>query len=200
MRKVVAGLLISLDGVVSSPNQWGWANFMNHEMTEGIAAGIAQSDAVLLGRRTYLDFANIWPSQSSDVPMADFLNHSPKYVVSSTLENLDWQPATLIKGDLARELNQLKKHPGKDILIPGSPVLVRSLLVAGLLDELSLNICPIIVGDGQRLFDEVTSQVRLNLAASKVFSTGVLSVTYQPAYENSGSSQPVTFPDASSRQ
>ncbi len=180
LRKIVAGLLISLDGVVESPDQWGWSQYMNDEMTRGIVAGIAQADAVLLGRRTYLGFAELWPKQASDVPMADFLNNSPKYVVSATLNTLEWQPATLLKGNLAEELTKLKQQPGKNILIPGSPRLVRSLLRDGLLDELSLNICPVVVGSGMRLFDEITNQVNLKLLDSTIFSTGVLSVTYQP--------------------
>ena len=139
MRKVVAGLLISLDGVVESPNKWGWQQYMNAEMTEGIVAGVAQADVVLLGRRTYLDFATIWPKQGIDVPMARFLNSSPKYVASTTLNTLAWQPAILIKEDLAGELTKLKQQRGKNILIPGRPRLVRSLLVDGLLDEISLN-------------------------------------------------------------
>ncbi len=179
MRKVVAGLFISLDGVVESPEQWGFQYF-NDEMSEVIAGGIAQADAVLLGRRTYLAFAELWPNQGSDVPMADFLNNTPKHVVSATLNTLKWQPATLIKGDLTEELRKLKQQPGKNIQIPGSPTLVRSLLRNGLLDELSLGICPVVVGSGMRLFDEMTHQVGLKLVESRPFSTGVLSVTYQP--------------------
>jgi dihydrofolate reductase len=200
MRKVAAGLLISLDGVVESPNKWGWQQYMNAEMTEGIVAGVAQADAVLLGRRTYLDFIAIWPKQGSEVPMARFLNNSPKYVASTTLNTLDWQPATLIKEDLPGELTKLKQQPGKNILIPGSPRLVRALLVDGLLDELSLNICPVVVGSGLRLFDDITASVRLKLVASKTFSSGVLSVTYQPLPgAHRGSEPPVSFPQAAAR-
>jgi len=181
MRKIVAGLLISLDGVVESPNEWGFSQYFNDEMSEGIAAGVAQADAVLLGRHTYLEFAELWPNQGSDVLMADFLNSSPKYVVSSTLDALEWANSSLVSGDLAEELTKLKQQPGKNILIPGSPTLVRSLLRDGLLDELSLNICPVVVGSGMRLFDEMTDQVRLNLVESTTLRTGVLGVTYQPA-------------------
>lgn len=181
MRKIVAGLLISLDGVVESPSEWGFSQYFNDEMKEGIAAGTAQADAVLLGRRTYLEFAKLWPNQGSDVLMADFLNNSPKYVVSTTLDTLEWANSSLVIGDLAEELGQLKRQPGKNILIPGSPTLVRSLLRDGLLDELSLNVCPVVVGSGMRLFDEITNQVRLKLVDSRTLSTGVVGVTYQPA-------------------
>jgi dihydrofolate reductase len=202
MRKIVAGLLMSLDGVVESPNEWGWSQYMNDEMTEGIVAGVAQADAVLLGRRTYVEFANLWPNQGSEVPMADFLNHSPKYVVSATLDTpLEWANAHLIKGALAEELAKLKQQPGKNILIPGSPTLVRSLLVDGLLDELNLNICPVVVGSGMRLFDGITDLVRLELVQSTTLSTGVLGVTYQPLRVSRQVAEPaLSFPNAASRK
>ena len=181
MRKIVAGLLISLDGVVESPSAWGFSQYFNDEMRDGIQAGIAQADAVLLGRRTYLEFAGLWPSQGSDVLMADFLNNSPKYVVSTTLDTLGWAHSSLLTGDLAGQLTKLKQQPGKNILIPGSPTLVGSLLRRGLLDELSLNICPVVVGSGMRLFEGITHQVRLERVESTALRTGVLSVTYKPA-------------------
>ncbi len=180
MRKIVAGLAMSLDGVVESPNEWGMQYF-NDEVMEVISAGVAQADAVLLGRRTYLEFAELWPNQGSDVPMADFLNNAPKYVVSATLDTLGWANSSLVTGDLADELTKLKQQPGKNILIPGSPRLVRSLLREGLLDELALNICPIVVGSGMRLFDETTDHMRLKLVESRTYSTGVVGVDYQPA-------------------
>lgn len=201
MRKIIAGLLISLNSVVESPEIWGWSQYMNDEMSEGILAGIAQADAVLLGRRTYLEFAKLWPNQSSDVPMADFLNSSPKYVVSSTLDTLAWQPATLIRGNLAEEIMKLKQLSGKNILIPGSPTLVWSLLRAGLLDELSLNICPVVVGSGMRLFNGIISEVNLKLVDSKILSNGVLGVTYRPIQPSEQTTaQRLDFPDAANRK
>ncbi len=200
MRKIVAGLFMSLDGVVESPSQWGF-QYMTNEMAKGMAYGVAQADAVLLGRRTYLEFAEMWPSQGSEVPMADFLNHSPKYVVSSKLDSLPWQPATLIRGDLAAELNRLKQQPGKNIQVPGSPRLVRSLLSLGLLDELSLSICPVVVGPGLRLFEGITGQIPLRVIHSTVLSNGVIGVTYQPLSEaGRGTQAPIDFPDAAVRE
>ncbi|MHB8576307.1 MAG: dihydrofolate reductase family protein [Dehalococcoidia bacterium] len=180
MRKIIAGLFISLDGVVETPNKWT-SPYFNEEMLEVMGVGTAQADAVLLGRRTYLQFAEYWPSQGSDVPMAAFLNNAPKHVASATLDRLAWANSSLIAGDLAGELTKLKQQPGKNIQLPGSPTLVRSLLRDGLLDELNLFIFPIVVGAGMRLFDEMADQVPLTLVQSKTFSTGVLSVTYQPA-------------------
>jgi dihydrofolate reductase len=180
MRKIVAGLAMSLDGVVESPNQWATPYF-DEEVMEGISAGVAQADAVLLGRRTYLEFAELWPTQSSDVPMADFLNTAPKHIVSSTLDTLEWANSHLLTGNLAEELTRLKQQPGKNILIPGSPTLVRSLLRDGLLDELALDIFPIVVGSGMRLFDSTTDHLRLELIESRAYRTGVVGVGYQPA-------------------
>jgi dihydrofolate reductase len=178
MRKIVAGLAITLDGVVESPSSH-WLLF-NDEMNEVIGAGVAQSDAILLGRNTYLQFAELWPKLGSDVPMADFMNNTPKYIVSSSLTTLDWANSSLVTGDLAEEVAQLKERPGKNIQIPGSPRLVRSLLRDGLLDGLSLMVHPIVLGAGMRLFDEVTNRIGLKLIESRTLSTGVLCVTYQP--------------------
>ena len=178
MRKVVAGLAITLDGVVESPSDW---MVFNDEMAAVINAGIAQADAVLLGTRTYLEFAKLWPGQPSGA-MADFLNNAPKYVVSSTLDaaELDWANSSLVTGGLAGAVEKLKRQRGKNIQVPGSPRLVRSLLRDGLLDQLALMIQPIVVGSGLRLFDEMTGHVKLTLVESTTLSTGVVSVTYEP--------------------
>jgi dihydrofolate reductase len=117
----------------------------------------------------------------SDVPMTDFMNNTPKYVVSSTLHALEWANSILLTGDLAEEVAKLKAQPGRSIQIPGSPRLVWSLLRDGLLDELALMVHPIVLGSGMRLFEEMTGRISLNLVDSRTLSTGVVSVTYQPA-------------------
>jgi dihydrofolate reductase len=109
------------------------------------------------------------------------MNTTHKYVVSATLTSLRWGPASLITGDLATAVASLKQQPGKNIRIPGSPTLVRSLLHDRLLDELALLIHPVVLGSGMRLFDELTQQVDLTLIKASTFSTGVLAVTYKPA-------------------
>lgn len=176
MRKIVAGLAVTLDGVVDSPSG-NWMMF-NDEMQEIIDAGVAEADAILLGRRTYLEFAAMWPRLGGDVPMADFMNGTPKYVASSTLRSLEWAGSTLLTGDLATELTELKRRPGKNIQIPGSPRLVRSLLAGGLLDELSLMIHPVVLGTGARLFDGQADRMDLKLQDSRTLGTGVISATY----------------------
>ncbi len=132
MRKIVAGLFMSLDGVVESPNTWAFSRYLDAEMSQRIGAGILQADAVLLGRRTYEEFAKLWPTQPNNVPMARFLNGSPKYVVSASLRApLEWANSTLVQGNLDEALASLREQPGKNIQVPGSPTLVRALLRAG---------------------------------------------------------------------
>lgn len=181
MRKVVAGLFISLDGVVEAPDRWQ-SPYFNAELMAGISAGVARADTILLGRRTYLQFAQMWPAMGNDSPMAEFMNRAPKYVASRTLEPpLDWANSQLITGDLAEALGTLKEQPGQHIQVPGSPRLVRSLLRDGLLDELTLSLHPLVVGSGMRLFDDLSEQVRLDLVDSTTLSTGVVGLTYRPA-------------------
>jgi dihydrofolate reductase len=180
MRKIVAGLFVSLDGVMEAPEKWHFPYF-NDEMGAEVGAQMEGADTLLLGRRTYEEFASYWPHQGSDVEMADFMNGIPKLVVSNTLKALDWQNSTLISGDVAGALRQLKQQPGKNLSITGSATLVRSLLRDNLLDELNLLVHPLVVGSGKRLFQDVGAQVPLKLANSTTFSTGVLSLKYVPA-------------------
>jgi dihydrofolate reductase len=182
VRKVVASELVSLDGVMEKPEEWSFF-YSNDEMEEANAAGMASSDAMLLGRVTYEEFAAFWPYQDrTEQPYTDYLNDTPKYVVSRTLdEPLEWQNSTLIKGNVAEEVSRLKEQPGKDIGIVGSGALVRSLLAEDLLDELRLMVHPIVLGRGKRLFEEGGDQKALELVDSKTFTTGVLYLTYQPA-------------------
>ena len=180
MRKVVSGLFISLDGVVESPDQWQFDVF-NDEMGEALMASIGAADALLLGRVTYQEWASYWPSASDEEePFKSFLNTTPKYVVSRTLDTVGWQNATLIKGNLAEELATLKQQPGKNINIAGSGTLVQSLLRDDLLDELQLMVHPVVVGRGKRLFKDGSELKRLDLVDSKTTSTGVVILTYQP--------------------
>jgi dihydrofolate reductase len=185
MRKAIASELVSLDGVMESPEEWHFPYF-NDEMGTEIGAAMAAADAMLLGRVTYEEFAAFWPSQSSessdDQEFAGYMNNIPKFVVSTTLEEpLAWQNSTLIKGNVAEEVTRLKQQAGGDISITGSGTLVRSLLADDLLDELTLMVHPIVVGSGKRLFEEGGGQKALKLVDLKTFGTGVLYLTYQPA-------------------
>jgi dihydrofolate reductase len=170
MRKVVASEFVSLDGVVEAPDKWHFPYF-NDQMGEAIGAAMVASDAMLMGRVLYEEWAAFWPKQDPDEnPVAAQMNGVRKYVVSTTLEEpLQWQNSTLIADNVAEEISKLKEQPGKDISISGSPTLVRSLLADDLLDELRLMLHPIVVGSGKRLFEEGGDQKALKLRAQKEY-------------------------------
>src|SRR5947199_2230635 len=126
MRKVIAGLFITLDGVVESPDKW--QEHFDEDMGQAMMEQLASQDAVLLGRVTYQEWASYWPT-ATDEPFASFINSTPKYVLSTTLDSVEeWKDSTLIKGYLAQEIAQLKRLPGKNIGTAGSPTLVHSFL------------------------------------------------------------------------
>ena len=183
MRKVIASEFLSLDGVMGSPEKWHFP-YWSDEMGEAIGAAMARADALLMGRVNYEEWAAYWPEQSSDEnQIAGFMNNTPKFVVSTTLEEpLEWNNSTLIRGEeLAEGISRLKQQPGKDISISGSGTLVRSLLREDLLDELRLMVHPIVVGSGKRLFEDGVDRKSLELVDSRTFATGVLYLTYRPA-------------------
>ena len=179
MRKVVASLFISLDGVVESPDKW--QEHFDEDMGEAMMEQLASQDTVLLGRVTYQEWASYWPTATTDEEFASYINSSPKYVFSTTLDNVEaWQNSTLLRGDLAQEIAQLKQQPGKNIGTAGSPSLVVSLLEQGLVDELILLVHPVVAGRGKRLFKDEGSLKRLKLLSSKATRTGTVILTYQP--------------------
>ena len=181
MRKVNAGLFISLDGVTESPGEWQFDHF-DDDMMATMSAHIAAEDTILLGRVTYQEWAPYWPT-ATDEPYASHINNTPKYVVSTTLDKVEWgkwDNPSLIKGNLAEEIARLKQQPGQNIGVSGSPTLVRSMLQNDLLDELTLMIHPVVVGSGKRLFTDGGDLKRLKLVDSKTTKTGVSILTYQP--------------------
>jgi dihydrofolate reductase len=181
MRKIVAGLFVSLDGVVEMPEQ-SILPYFDGELVEVIQSDQDEADTILLGRRTYQEFAAYWPGKSAaDDPFADYINRTPKLVVSTTLKTVDWRNTTLIADGVVDELIKRKRHPGKNISIAGSATLVRSLLLEGLVDELRLLVFPIVVASGKHLFDGWAEQMPMRLVASRALSTGVLALVYEPA-------------------
>jgi dihydrofolate reductase len=173
VRKVVTVELVSVDGVMGSPEEWAFS-YSNEEMEEANASGMAASDAMLLGRVTYEGLAAYWPDQPGGTPMVDYINSVSKFVVSTTVEEpLGWNNSTLIRGNVAEEIAELKGLPGKDITTIGSAALVRSLLRAGLLDELRLMVHPVVLGNGKRLFEDGDDRKPLELIDSRTFDTGV---------------------------
>ena len=182
MRKIVTGLFMSLDGIVEANDEWQFAYF-DEELLEGITTGWARAGATLMGRRSYEGYDAL-RVEHPDSPMVAFLDEIPKYVVSTTLEDVSWRNTTLLGGDLHEQVAQLKRQPGKDILVLGSPTLVRWLLCNGQLDELNLSVLPIIVGSGVRLFQDIdmpAGHVGLELEGAKTLASGVLEVRYAPA-------------------
>jgi dihydrofolate reductase len=171
-----------LDGVVSSPNKWT-GPYWSDEMAQGMEGGLKEADAILIGRNTYVEFTDWWGSRGDSTPMSAFLNNTHKYVVSSTLTEaeLKWPEATLISGDFIARINELKSQPGKNIQVPGSPRLVAWLLDNGLLDQLALNIAPVVVGEGYRLFEDISKKIPLKLTRSYTLPHGVLGTDFEPA-------------------
>ncbi|HMA19210.1 MAG TPA: dihydrofolate reductase family protein, partial [Gemmatimonadaceae bacterium] len=141
----------------------------------------ASSGSLLFGRRTYEDFYSVWPARK-DSPFTPFLTSIRKYVASTTLnEPLPWSNSTLLSGDVADAVARLRSEPGKDILVLGSGVLVRSLMLKNLIDVYVLLIHPLVLGSGRRLFADGGAFASLRLAGTKTTSTGVVIATYEPA-------------------
>ena len=196
MRKVIAGLFISLDGVVEAPDQWHFPYF-NDEMGAAVDASLGSADTVLFGRKTYDSFAGAWPAREAageeDAGFAKALGDARKIVVSNRQLEFAWRNSEQLKGDLVEAVAALKSEPGdSNIALSGSVSVVRQLLVAGLLDELHLLVHPIAVRRGMRLFDEGESRIPLTLIKSETFKTGVLNLVYAPAQ----STDDATYEDA----
>ena len=193
MRKLVVIEFLSLDGVYQAPGHpnedteggfrhGGWQMpYSDDVMGAAAGEGMAETDAHLFGRKTYEIMAAYWPAAPSDDPYGQHLNSVRKYVASRTLEKVEWQNSTLIRGDLAEEVKKLKEQPGRNIAVLGSGNLVQSLIELDLVDEYSLSIFPIVLGSGKRLFPRSDEARRLRLVDSKPTSTGGLILTYQPA-------------------
>jgi dihydrofolate reductase len=189
MRKIVAGLFISLDGVVEAPDQWHFPYF-NEEMGLAVEATLGQADTILFGRVTYDSFAGAWPEREAageaDAGFAKQLGAMRKIVVSHQPLEFTWRNSEQLRGDFVEAVTALKESSGGTIGMSGSPTVIRQLLAAGLLDELHLLVHPIAVRRGARLFDEGESSVPLRLVSSEVFTTGVLNLVYAPAPEGEG--------------
>ncbi|MBT2441773.1 dihydrofolate reductase [Streptomyces sp. ISL-36] len=185
MRKIIAQLFISLDGVVEDPHHWHFPYF-NDEMGATVDAVLGRADTLLLGRRTYESFAGAWPEREAaggeDAPFAKVLGDARKIVVSHRQLSLTWRNSEQHEGDLLDAVTALKSLPGgSPIAISGSVSVVRQLLAARLLDELNLLVHPIAVRKGMRLFDEAETSTPLTLRSAETFETGVLDLVYSPA-------------------
>ncbi|MFG2332572.1 dihydrofolate reductase family protein [Streptomyces sp. NPDC048604] len=185
MRKIIAQLFISVDGVVEDPHLWHFPYF-NDEMGAAVDAVLGRVDTLIIGRRTYDSFAGAWPEREAaggeDAPFAKLLGDARKIVVSRQQLRFTWRNSELLRGDLVDAARALKDEPGESrIAISGSVSVVRALLAAGVLDELNLLVHPVVVGKGLRLFEESEQPVPLRLVSSETFETGVLNLVYAPA-------------------
>ena len=188
MSKVVVSQFMSLDGVVEDPGgsedfvHGGWS-FKFDRGDDGDKFKLDElmaSDVLLLGRVTYEGFAAAWPERSGD--FADKFNTMPKYVVSTTMDEPEWNNSTVIKDNVAEEVSKLKQQEGGDILVNGSVQLVRTLAENDLVDEYRLMVFPVALGTGKRLFHELSDPITLRLAKTQeVGSDGVVILTYEPA-------------------
>jgi dihydrofolate reductase len=186
MGRIIVTEFVSLDGVVEDPGgsedfKYGGWSFEISRGDEGDKFKLDEAfeaDALLLGRVTYDGFAAAWPSREGE--FADKFNDMPKYVVSSTLENPDWNNSTVLKGDVAEEVAQLRERFDGDLVVHGSARLVQTLLDHGLVDELRLMVYPVVLGAGKRLFGDTSDKVPLQLTSSRTVGDGVAILVYQP--------------------
>jgi dihydrofolate reductase len=191
VRKVIVSEFVSLDGVVEDP-RWTF-QFMSEERENFKFDELSASDALLLGRVTYEGFAAAWPHMMEQYEgprpdelqgYADMMNGYPKYVASTTLEEpLEWNNSTLIQGDVAEEVLELKQQPGKDILVFGSGALVNTLMQHDLVDEYRLMVFPVVVGSGKWLFENANDSKVLSLSDTKTLGSSVVVLSYEPAGE-----------------
>jgi dihydrofolate reductase len=186
MGKVVVSQFITLDGVVEDPggaegfDRGGWA-FKFDRGPEGDKFKLDEvmaSDALLLGRVTYEGFAEAWPSRTGD--FADKFNGMPKYVVSTTLQDPEWNNSTVIDGDVAEAVAELKRDVDGDILLNGSVQLVQTLMEHDLVDEYRLMVFPTVLGAGKRLFGETSDKKAMRLVDTQTIEGEVVFFTYEP--------------------
>jgi dihydrofolate reductase len=183
MRRIINSTYISLDGVVEQPHEWPTIERPSAELGDQIQANLLMAcDAVLMGRRTYDGFAPVWQTRSGD-PFSDRINTMPKYVVSTTLTDPDWANTTVISGDIARQIRELKAQPGQDIVQYGFGAVSRLLMQHGLLDELRLWFHPLFVGNGTSddLLFPKGPPTQFELTDSTILNNGMAILTYRLA-------------------
>lgn len=178
MRKVVVSEFMSLDGVIHEP-LWTFP-YWNEEIAAFKYDELFSSDALLLGRVTYEGFAQAWPGRTDEQGYADRMNGLPKHVVSTTLAKAEWNNSHLIKANVADEISRIKQQSGQNLLVFGSGKLVQTLMQHNLVDQYNLLIYPLVLGSGQRLFEDGSSG-KLKLVDTQTFSSGVAALVYQPA-------------------
>lgn len=181
MRKIIALEYVTVNGVMEAPEEWQFP-YLADDVQQSNIDLLNSMDAIIFGSVTYQILAAFWPNQANNAfGVADKLNSVRKYVVSSTLSEVTWNNSMLFTGNLADEITDLKQQPGGNIAIIGSAMLVQSLMKADLIDEYHLQIYPVVVGKGKRLFKDNVVTTALKLDRSQAFSSGVVNLIYQPA-------------------
>jgi len=183
--RLVATEYLSLDGVFEEPGHWSNPWF-NDQAGQFKYAELQASDALLLGRKTYEAFAAAWPNMKGTGDFGEKMNSMPKYVVSSTLDKVDWPGSRLIKEDLVAEIRRLKKQEGKDLLLSGSAQLFNGLMRENLIDLYRIMLFPVVLGKGKRLFTDELVQRVLDAPETKTFASGVVILEYRPKPAKSG--------------
>jgi len=185
MRKIHVYDTISLDGFFTDAhNDMSWAHRRDPEWNAFVAGNASGNGALLFGRVTYDQMRAFWPTPQAAQMMPEVaagMNTMPKYVVSRTLRQADWQNTTVLKGDLATEIRALKAQDGPDLVVLGSGSLVSQLTAAGLVDQFQLVLNPTILGQGRTLFETVGERLTLKLAKSQAFGNGNVVLSYLPA-------------------
>ncbi len=189
MGRIVVTEFVSLDGIIEAPG--GGEDYKHAGWTFEIDRGeegdrfkldeLVEADAQLLGRVTYEGFAAAWPTMEDEAGFAEKMNAMPKYVVSSTLREAEWNNTTVLGGDVAEEVAKLKEQVDGVILVAGSATLVQALVEHDLVDELRLMVFPVLLGSGKRLFGDVSEKKPLRLTASRTLGDGIALLTYEPA-------------------
>jgi dihydrofolate reductase len=183
MRKLVLSMGVSLDGLVARPGRYGAGGWglppEDPALKERKLGWMHDVGLHLMGRNTYEEMAGFWPT--SDDPYAAPMNEIPKVVFSSTLERADWPDSRIARGELAEEIAQLKREPGKDMLAWGGAAFAQSLSRLGLVDEYRLILQPVALGDGLPLFKDLTAPLRLELVDAQTYPTGATLHVYRPA-------------------
>jgi dihydrofolate reductase len=187
LRKVILLMHVSLDGFVQGKNDWemDWITY-NEEMEQYSREILSTVDTVLWGRATYLGMEEYWTTVPSnpastkyEIDHAHWLENTTKIVFSSSLDQVEWKNARIVKVNMAEEISMLKQQTGKDIIIIGSPRFAHALTQLGLIDEYRININPVVIGDGLPLFKDVSERINLNLVGTKIFDCGVVGLVYQ---------------------
>jgi dihydrofolate reductase len=179
MRKIIAGMFITLDGVVEAPEKWN-PPYYDDELSQAVMPQLAAGGTHLYGRRSYELFRAVFTGPGAP-PHAELMNRAANVLISTTLRDASWGPTTVISGDAAAALAELKRQPGKDITVGASGTLVRFLLAERLLDELSLFVHPVLAGAGARLFAAQGGRVPLTLLESRRHRNGIVALRYAPA-------------------